>query len=435
MLLTENRAFKAPLKLLRHREEISLSTYFPAGTTYFYGYPAGEDSGFLNRVVPKVEELVAARAFSCAGPKVSVVSFTATHSSMLGKNLLDELGIPRLSPKQVTLLPKEIDITVEGKQRNAVIMQALKKTVSPGHLVMAQPYTDKSVANLYQIPTQLTTWLNDKNNLDQYIPAEFVPRRCAVYLDGAQFAKKHAEIKLPSVVKASASSAGDGVYICQTKADLKQAVAELRDLTGAVLAEQYIEIKRNYGIHFGIPAAKDKSVDILGINEQLTSPQGEFLGGLINSTEFPEELADLETQLVREILPKIRELGWYGIGCFDVLTDSAGQAYIIDCNFRVTGMSAYHLLIVNQIMQTPLLGFSAEFTGTQAELEQILFPLAGRHSKCKYLQLIALSRHGDTWHFNAALSFNTPEQLQRRAILLLHMGLQSRALSQIIQEN
>jgi hypothetical protein len=434
MLLAEKRSFKAPLTLLRQRSEISLSTYFPAGTTYFYGYPAGEDSGFLNRVVPKVEELVAARAFSCAGPSVSVVSFAATHSSTLGKDLLDELGIPQLSPKQVMLLPKEIDLSIEGNERNTVIKAALKKTVAPGHLVMAQPYTDKAVADLYQIPTQLTTWLNDKNNLDQYIPAEFVPRRCAVYMDGAQFAKKHAEIKLPSVVKATASSAGDGIYICRTKADMKQAVAELRGIAGAVLAEQYIEIKRNYGIHFGIPATKDKSVDILGINEQLTSPQGEFLGGLINSTEFPEELAGLETQLVTEILPKIRELGWYGIGCFDVLTDEKGKAYIIDCNFRVTGMSAYHLLIVNQIMKTPLLGFAAEFTGTQAEFEQILFPLAGRHSKCKYLQLIALSRHGDSWHFNAALSFDTPEQLQRRAILLLHMGLQSQALNQIVHE-
>lgn len=431
MLLAEKRAFKAPLRLIRPRREISLSTYFPSGTTYFYGYPAGEDSGFLNRVVPKVEELVAARAFSCAGSKVCVVGFAATHDSTLGKDLLTELGIPRLNSKQVNLLPREITAHIEGKQRNTVIKEALKKSVLPGHLVMAQPYTDQSMASLYQIPPSLSTWLNDKNNLEQYIPKELTPERFAVYADGAQFAKKYGDLPLPCVVKASASSAGDGVYICTTKKDMAQAVRELRDISGAVLAEQYIVTKKNYGVHFGIPKDMSKSIDILGINEQVTSPQGEFLGGIINSRVFPEELGDLKQRLLEEILPRVREMGWYGIGCFDVLTDENSDNYfIIDCNFRVTGMSAYHLLAINKVIKTPLIGFSGEFTGTQTEFEQVMFSLAGRHSKYKYLQLIALSRHDNTWHFNAALSFTDDAQLARRAAGLLHLGIKSKALEQ-----
>ena len=44
-----------------------LSDYFPTGTCYFYGYPAGEDESFFNKVPVEIEELVAARANCCAG--------------------------------------------------------------------------------------------------------------------------------------------------------------------------------------------------------------------------------------------------------------------------------------------------------------------------------------------------------------------------------
>lgn len=430
MLSAEKRVFKSPLQFIRHRKDISLSTYFPSGTTYFYGYPAGEDSGFLNKVVPRVEELVAARAFSCAGSKVSVVGFAATHGSTLGEDLLSELGIPRLNKKQINMLPREITAKIEGRQRNTVIKEALKKSVAPGHLVMAQPYIDHSMESLYQIPPSITTWLNDKSNLEQYIPKQFTPERYAVYANGKQFAKRHGKLPLPCVVKASASSAGDGVYICTNKRDMAKAVEELSKVSCTVLAEQHITAKKNYGVHFGIPVAKDKSIDIIGHNEQITSPQGEFLGGIINSKQFPPVLAELRKELKESILPHIRELGWYGIGCFDVLINEDDRPYIIDCNFRVTGMSAYHLLSVNNIIKTPLIGFSGTFKGTRKEFEEVMFTIGGRHSKQRYLQLIALSKHGSTWNFNAALSYEDEAQLRSRATDLVHLGIKSKALKQ-----
>ena len=62
---------------IRLAKHVTLSTYFPAGTRFFYGYPAGEDSGFLNRVGPEIEELVAARPICCAGRDVFIVNFAA----------------------------------------------------------------------------------------------------------------------------------------------------------------------------------------------------------------------------------------------------------------------------------------------------------------------------------------------------------------------
>lgn len=418
--------FKTPIK------KVSLSTYFPAGTQYFYAYPAGEDSGFLNQVHPWIEELVAARASICAGPNISVVGFAATHTPKLDKDLLMRLGIPQLGPEQLTLLPPEIDITVQGKERNKSIKAALHNAITPGSLIMAQPYTDEDMTHLYQLPPSLKAWLNDKNHMGQYIRESLLPKRLGAYKNGAAFYEFYKQFAAPVVVKATASSSGDGVYLCRTKKDIATAARKLANISGSILVEQYIDVVKNYGIHFGIPYEKNRPIDLLGVNEQITTSEGEFLGGIITSRAFPSELASIKDYLLREVLPQIRQMGWYGIGGFDVLVDKSGRLHFIDCNFRMTGMSAYHFLVANRVIRTPLVSFGGRFMGSQTDFEKALLPLAGTDSPRKMLQLIALSRHGDIWNFNGALSFQNSTELQERSKLLLNAGIESQTLGQLI---
>src|SRR5689334_20798405 len=75
----------------------SLSYYFPEGTQYFYGYPAGESGTFINLVPPEAEELVAARPLSCAGSNVTIVCFAATHDEAISVNVRKKLRLPHLS--------------------------------------------------------------------------------------------------------------------------------------------------------------------------------------------------------------------------------------------------------------------------------------------------------------------------------------------------
>ncbi|HSX53451.1 MAG TPA: hypothetical protein VLF90_03745 [Patescibacteria group bacterium] len=431
--MTSTTMTKLLFKFATPKKRLSLSRYFPAGTSYFYAYPAGEDSGFLNKVSPKVEELVAARTLSCAGEDVSVVKFAATHSSVVGKDLIKTLGIPQLPAKQVIVLPEKIDANLAGTSRNKAIKEALLKRVRPGSLVMAQPYTDNSIAHMYQIPAQLSTWINDKNNMDQYIDPKNLPKRQAVYIDGEQFGAYHNEIKLPCVVKVTSSSSGDGVYICRTEQDMEHAMDELRDIKSTIFVEQYIEAKKNYGIHFGIPYDHTKPIDLIGVNEQLTTKDGEFMGGIIETVALPTELLPLEGYLLDEVLPKIRDMGWYGVGCFDVLCDDQDRLYLIDANFRVTGMSAYHFLISNGVIKKPLLSFGGEFVGNREQFEEALFPYASKNSRTRMVQMIALTRYGDTWSFNAALSFENHLQLKSRAWALLRQGIKSPALEHLIK--
>lgn len=410
---------------------VSLSTYFPKNTQYFYGYPAGEDSGFFNHVPPEVEELVAMRATTCAGPNVSVISYSTTLSPQIDHCLLEKLAIPELSQAQMAVLPTAITPKLRGARRNEAIKQALKEISTDKCLVMAQPYLSQRLKPAYQISAEIITWLNDKQNLNKIIGKSLVPRRLGSYISGRYFKRDYKNLSVPAVVKVSSSSSGDGVYICKTKATLKAAVDELKDVNEPILVEQYIDTVKNYGLHFGIPSDPAQPIDFIGVNEQLTTPEGQFTGGIISSREIPDEIKAAKHYIEYVVLPKVRQMQWYGVGGFDVLVDKSGECFVVDCNFRMTGMSAYHFMIANNQLEPPLLGFSGEFNGTQPELEANLLPLAGKDSKDKIIQLIALSRHKYTWRFNAALMFDDSKELKSRVKLLKQAGILSDTLEQL----
>lgn len=415
------------------KKKLSLSSFFPEGTHYFYGYPAGNYSGFLNNVPPKIEELVAARAFSCAGSDVKVVAFAATSHPAVESGILEKFGIPNLPDNRISLIHSKIDRRLVGNDRNEAIKNYMKAKIPAGSLVMAQPYTDKEMAALYQIPSKTTNWLNDKIHMSQYITPELLPKQLALFKNGGEFAKQINKINLPCVVKVSSSSSGDGVYICKTLKDLSRAVDEFKKIKSTIVIQEHIEAVKNYGIHFGIPHDIKQSVEVYGVNEQLTTDQGEFVGGVIRSTHFPPGLRAIKLYLENEILPVIRKMGWYGIGGFDVLLDSNKKAYFIDCNFRMTGVSAYHMLLANGKIKAPLITFSAEFKGTKQKFKEVLSPYAAKDEEGKFVQIIALSRDDNEWHFNAALSFDKPSDLLQKVDKLLDTGISSPALSQLAE--
>ena len=60
--------------------------------------------------------------------------------------------------------------------------------------------------------------------------------------------------------------------------------------SGRVIVEEHIDFRKSYGVHFGIPADPKKSADLIGINEQITTVHGEFLGGIIEHIKVPVAL-------------------------------------------------------------------------------------------------------------------------------------------------
>ncbi|MBL8121824.1 ATP-grasp domain-containing protein [Candidatus Saccharibacteria bacterium] len=414
------------------RDYKSLSSYFPKGTQFFYGYPSGDSSDFLNLVPPYVEELVAARVVCCAGNDVSPVCFKATTTHAIHSVTLDALGIPRESSKAV-VLPDSIDVLLCGAERNAAVKEALKHMLRPKSFVMAQPYLDEELADFYQIKPSVTAYFNDKHNMPEYIGAQWLPKRLYAYDNGKAFAESKVKIALPAVIKVSASSSGDGVCICKKPSDVTKAIERLQYASGRIIVEEHIDFQKSYGVHFGIPADRKQPPDLIGVNEQIVTINGEFLGGIIEDFAVPPALEGAVDHLMRFILPRVRARGWHGIGGFDVLVDSHGKAFFIDANFRMTGMSAYHFMIHRGVIKRPMMSVLGEFEGSEEELLETLGRFANPMSNQRFLKLICLSRHENTWRFNGALEYTNELQLLERVKMLLDSGIRSSVLDAVLQ--
>ena len=402
----------------------SLSRYFPKGTQYFYGYPSGDNSGFLNNVPPHVEELVSARPFSCAGKNVLVVAFS--NPVLFGYSC----GFLNDNVTKVVKLPDNIDVNLSGDTRNAEVKQSLKNLVKPGSLVMAQPFLDRDVDFLYQISPKLINSLNDKKNLSRYIPKDLLVRRYAEYANGKTFSKSRRKFPLPCVVKVSSSSAGDGVYICYDIMSYHKVKKSLNSTKGAIIIEQFIKENANYGVQFGVPEDPNQSIEIIGINQQLTTSEGEFIGGIINPNNTYDELSFVKEIIVSEILPQVRDLGWYGVGCFDVLSDDDGF-YIIDCNFRMTGMTAYHMLVANRQIIKPLVSFSGELDGSCAEAINIIRSLDDSTAG-PLVHILTITENDGVCRFNGAMLLQDLRDISFVAQKVLDIGITSKALSELV---
>ena len=176
-----------------------------------------------------------------------------------------------------------------------------------------------------------------------------------------------------------------------------------------------------------------KNVEIIGVSEQLTTPEGEFIGGIIDPLRLFPEIDGINRLLLDRVLPTVREMGWYGIGGFDVLIDKDGKFYIEDPNFRMTGMTPYLCEARNGIIRKSMVSFIATFQGNKEEFQRNFVPLAREGDFAQMVHIIALTHHGDTFRMNAAMYFEQEEEksVQRNAQKLVGLGLKSKALRKL----
>jgi hypothetical protein len=408
---------------------LTLSDYFPEGTEYFYSYPAGDTFHFYNNSDPIGEELISARLLVCAGEHVKVV----VYNSVLRNGALDLLrknsDVSFIPEGQIIVLPANINDEVLGTERNELITEALFRQTSPHKLLMAQPILDDRLIDDYQIDPKLSIWLNDKKNLDQYVSPEFLPERYARFINGQDFFNSKIEIPVPCVVKLSASTSAEGTRLCSTKEDVENAKIDFKERSGTLFVEQFISYIYNIGFQFGIPFNKKSPPHIIGYNHQVTAKTGEFLGGFIFKGEKDEKIEHIKNIIEKEILPKIQDMGWYGVGGFDVLITSEGKSYIIDTNFRTTGMTPYIFLTRNDSISKSMVSFTATFEGSEEEfIEKIISLNKGAN---KMLTIISLTKKNNWYRFNAALLFDQKQELSRLASMLTERGVKSRVLEML----
>lgn len=398
----------------------SLADYFPAHTVYFYGYPSGLASGFLNRVTPDVEEIVAARPNTCAGDEINIINFAATVPNDENRHVFESVGLPERSTSNIIMMPEEITFDIQGAPRNALVKQFLQK-LPKCSLVMAQPFTDSDTEDVFLIPPQITAWLNDKKNMMEYIDDILLPKKYGVFSSGNDLIGHLDKISVPVVIKATSSSAGDGVYICRTEQQLESACEVLKSYDATVTAEQFVEAKHNCGVQFGITQKGD--IEIISVSEQITSDDGEFLGGIFDPSLSNTGIEQAKQTLRESILPFVFKKGWFGIGCFDILIDKNDQPYFIDANFRMTGMSAMLFYALNNPSPLKTLSLGAVYEATNEDFVKHIAPLTTKNNG--WLHILTLSQNGSTWRFNACFRYDSSEDLRAKADILRATGMQS----------
>ncbi|MBI2426221.1 MAG: ATP-grasp domain-containing protein [Candidatus Kerfeldbacteria bacterium] len=419
-----------------HVEPLSLSRYLPSDTAYFYGFPSGEDSNFFNAVPAWIEELVAGRILTCAGPSVRAVEFAASMFPEIWNFLKNELGVSVIPREHTLTFPEEINADLSGSKRNTAIRSALQKMLETRSLVMAQPYLEPETENLYHIPPQLTNYLNDKMNLASYIPTQYLPKIERTYANGLEFSQDVYAFALPCVVKVSSSSSGDGVRICQTQQDLQDAKRDFQCIHGRILIEEFIPAPLNICVQFGIPWDAHMSIEVIGYHQQLTSTKGEFLGGIVRPSLPAPSFDQISSLLLNTILPRVREMGWYGVGGLDVLIARDGRFYFIDPNFRMNATTAYLFHVKNGKIRTPVLSFIGLYKGTFDEFRKVIAPIATEGSAQQRISIVSLTKNG-VFRFHAGLLFNgeNEQDLSESAKHLLDLGISSRALEKVCDES
>jgi len=144
--------------------------------------------------------------------------------------------------------------------------------------------------------------------------------------------------QFPYVIKTSHGLSGEGTYIIKNASDLNYCLQEVRKylnikLLNTIIVSEFIkDAVENYCVQFYVNKMGD--ITLIGTTDQLVTPEGNYLGGLIhyretNMSRFFEMIAAIGRYAHRQ--------RYFGVIGFDVLEDKDGQLYAIDANFRVNG--------------------------------------------------------------------------------------------------
>jgi hypothetical protein len=416
------------IKMTQSKKKLTLSDYLPKGTTYFYGFPTGQDSKFYNNVPAYDEELVSARPIICAGEHVKVITFSAAASDY--SYWVVSRYIDGTSKDSIVKLPDTISADMVGAERNTNVKDALGKLVDDRSLVMAQPYIDKKLENKFIINPELSAKLSSKNNMELFVPTRFIPKVYHAFSSGAEFNQLADDIPTPCVIKVANSSSGDGVVICYSDDDVESVKEKFKDVTSFILIEQFIESKHNLCVQFGVPYDDSSLPEVIGFNEQITSPQGGFLGGVVNPGKLIGAYDDIKKVILEEILPKLSELGWCGIGGIDVLIQEDGSFFFIDPNLRLTATYAYVYLAETNQVKKPVVSFSGKIQASREEFENNILVFA--EGTDPTITIISITEQDGIFRFNAGVQFDSAEDLTSKSQSLLDTGIEATVLNNIV---
>ena len=144
--------------------------------------------------------------------------------------------------------------------------------------------------------------------------------------------------QFPYLIKTSHGLSGEGTYIIKSPSDLNYCLQEIRKyldikLLDTIIVSEFVKNEvQNYCVQFYVNKAGE--ITLIGTTGQLVTPEGNYLGGLIDyrNTDMSKFF-----EMIANVGEYAHKQGYFGMIGFDVLEDQDGQFYAIDANFRVNG--------------------------------------------------------------------------------------------------
>lgn len=204
------------------------------------------------------------------------------------------------------------------------------------------------------------------------------------------------QVQLPSqfpyLIKTSHGLSGEGTYIIRNMSDLNYCLEELKkylriNLLKTIIVSEFVKHEvNNYCVQFYVN--KKGTITLIGVTQQLVSPEGNYLGGLIDYTNDLSKFSEM----IATVGQYAHQQGYFGIIGFDVLEDRDHQLYAIDANFRINGstplcLQRHQLLKLNKTIAK----YSSDYR-MQGSFDSILTTLKPRLERKDFLILSALEK-------------------------------------------
>ncbi|MDZ7950391.1 ATP-grasp domain-containing protein [Nostoc sp. DedQUE09] len=144
--------------------------------------------------------------------------------------------------------------------------------------------------------------------------------------------------EFPYLIKTSHGLSGEGTYIIKNPSDFNYCFEEIKKyldikLLDTIIVSEFVKNEvQNYCVQFYVN--KLGEITLIGTTSQLVTPEGNYLGGLI---DYRNTDMNKFFEMIAAIGQYAHKQGYFGVIGFDVLEDRDGEFYAIDANFRVNG--------------------------------------------------------------------------------------------------
>lgn len=253
------------------------------------------------------------------------------------------------------------------------------------------------------------------------------PQYQTYFLDQTSLDQIQLPTQFPYLIKTSHGLSGEGTYIIRNHGDLNYCLEELNkylkiNLLKTIIVSEFVKHEvNNYCVQFYIN--RQGEIALIGVTQQLVSPEGNYLGGLI---DYTDDLSKFST-MIASVGQYAHQHGYFGVIGFDVLEDRDGNLYAIDANFRINGSTP--LCLQRHVMlkrNKTIAKYSSDYR-IEGSLDFILSTLKPQLERYDFLILSALEKikYGKIYtSIYGIVAGETLEEMQQIEQRLLNSGLQ-----------